>query len=163
MAQPAKNKWTKMDPAFQAATIMMWFFSSVMAALESKAQITYEVLTASGQDVDEPAQDDEDPEGENKKQRTMRFTKRSLAFVGDVVAKWLLLIWVAVGQSIMKVHYRLFKHVEWCSHRAPEDYESLTALDFCPGFPQARNPAFKAVFTIIILIVIIITIIMILN
>ena len=121
------------------------------------------MLLASGQDVDEPAQDDEDPEGENKKQRTMRFTKRSLAFVGDVVAKWLLLIWVAVGQSIMKVHYRLFKHVEWCSHRAPEDSESLTALDFCPGFPQARNPAFKAVFTIIILIVIIIIIIMILN
>ena len=34
IAQPAKNKWTKMDPAFCQALLMMTFFSLVQHALD---------------------------------------------------------------------------------------------------------------------------------
>ena len=44
--QPAQNKWTKLDPAFQQTTLVVCFFSLIKQALESKAGLTYQAVEA---------------------------------------------------------------------------------------------------------------------
>ena len=78
MSLPAKNKWTKMDPAFDQAVLILSFFSLVKDALELKVRTTYEALAASGQDFAKNPDDDNDEEGETMKGALMRFGKRSL-------------------------------------------------------------------------------------
>ena len=46
ITQPAQNKWTKMDPAFQHTTLVVFFFLLIKQALERKARITYEAIVA---------------------------------------------------------------------------------------------------------------------
>ena len=47
VAQPAKNKWTKLDPAFRQVALLVHFFSLVQSALEAKVGMAYaEVLSA---------------------------------------------------------------------------------------------------------------------
>ena len=75
----------------------------------------------------------------------MRYSKRSLLFVGDRETQVSLLIWSAVGAAIMNIHYRLFKHVSWYSET---DEEGYTAFDVCPGCKPKRNPAILALTAI---------------
>ena len=138
VTQPAKNKWTKMDPAFCQATLVVCFFSLIKNALEDKVRMTYEELTASGQELDGEALEDE-----NYKGRTLRYGKRSLAFVGDPLARLLLLVWACVGQVIMTIHYRLFKRVTWYSHSNAEERCDLYDLCTTAGHREG-NPAVKA-------------------
>ena len=49
IGEPAQNKWTKLDPAFNQATLIVVLFMLVMHALEQKAKMTYEALAALGQ------------------------------------------------------------------------------------------------------------------
>ena len=135
ITQPAKNKWTKMDPAFSQATLVVCFFALVRVALEAKVRVTYAALTASGQvfDEDEAAEDEQNFRG-----RMMRYGKRSLAFVGDDVTRKLMLVWVVVGQVIMIIHYRLFKHVTWFSHSRSSS-ERCDIFDFCTGADQVEE------------------------
>ena len=69
ITQPAKNKWTKMDPAMRQATIVVCFFKLVLVALESKSGVTYEDLAALGQEEVEAAlgQDEAQPDQESYK------------------------------------------------------------------------------------------------
>ena len=46
ITQPAQNKWTKMDPAFQQTTLVVFFFYLIKQALERKARITYDAVVA---------------------------------------------------------------------------------------------------------------------
>ena len=48
IGQPAQNKWNKLDPAFNQATLIVVLFMLVMHALEQKAKMTYEALAALG-------------------------------------------------------------------------------------------------------------------
>jgi hypothetical protein len=139
ITQPALNKWTKLDPAFCQATLVVVFFSLIKSALEAKVKMTYEDLTASGQVQDEDPTAEEDYKG-----RIMRFGKRSLAFVGDPRTRMLQLVWTSLGQAIMAIHYCLFKHVTWYSHGV--EGERYTLFDFLPvaGASAATNPILKA-------------------
>ena len=104
-----------MDPAFCQATLVACFFGLVKSVLEVIVSVTYEALSAMapaafgqfvGEDVVEESPDD-------FKGRARRYGRRCLAFIGDPETRWLLLTWTAVGQIIMIIHYRLFKHVTW--------------------------------------------------
>ena len=134
--QPAQNKWTKMDPAFCQATLVACFFGLVKSVLEVIVSVTYEALTAMtpaafGQfvetDVVEESPDD-------FKGRARRYGRRCLAFIGDPDTRWLSLTWTAVGQIIMIIHYRLFKHVTWFSHFEDAD-DRCSVFHFCHGSP----------------------------
>ena len=145
--QPAQNKWTKMDPAFCQATLVACFFGLVKSVLEVIVSVTYEALTAMtpaafGQFVEEDVVE-ESPD--DFKGRARRYGRRCLAFIGDPDTRWLLLTWTAVGQIIMIVHYRLFKHVTWFSHFEDAD-DRCSVFDFCHGSPgqSTRNPAVLA-------------------
>ena len=143
LVTPAMNKWTKLDPAFCQSTIKVCFFQMITVALERKTRTTYASVTASGQDAAAES-GEEDAEGDSaKKGQMMRYGRRSLAFVGKTDSRWLLLIWVAIGQHIMNVHYRLFKGVTWLSHFVG-DRKRTSIFDFCPDVPKERNPALKA-------------------
>ena len=114
--QPAQNKWTKMDLAFQQTTLVVFFFSLIKQALESKASLTYEAVGAHygiGPVGDAHLEAEDGREG--TKQQTVGYSKRSLLFVGDRETQFSLLIWSAVGATIMNIHYRPFKHVSWYS------------------------------------------------
>ena len=112
ITQPAQNKWTKMDPAFQQTTLVVFFFLLIKHALERKARITYEAVVARyGPGPWGDAILEAEDGGEVKKQQTVRYSKRSLLFVGDTETQRSLLIWSCVGALIMHIHYRLFKHV----------------------------------------------------
>ena len=137
---------------------MVSFFSLVRDALEHKAGTTYGAVIASSeiQQEDEP-QDAEDATF-RKQGDGLRYGKKCLAFLGAPDTFWRMLLWSAVGQIIMIVHYRLFKHVTWYSHRrsatpvdtasgqddtasghvnmsyGQDDEDPLLLFDFCPGF-----------------------------
>ena len=79
ITQPAQNKWTKMDPAFQQASLVVSFFSLISSALEAKVRTSYAALSASqglddGGDTDSGS--DADP-AETKKTRMVKYGKRS--------------------------------------------------------------------------------------
>ena len=79
--QPAQNKWTKLDPAFQQTTLVWCFFSLIKQALESKAGLTYQAVEAQygpGPSGDKHLDDEDAREG--MKQQTVRYSKRSLLF-----------------------------------------------------------------------------------
>ena len=144
--QPAQNKWTKLDPAFQQTTLVVCFFSLIKQALESKAGLTYQAVEAQcgpGPVGDEYLEAEDAREG--FKQQTLRYSKRSLLFVGDRETQISLLIWSAVGAAIMNIHYRLFKHVSWYSEK---DEEGYTAFNVCPGCNPKHNPAMPALTAI---------------
>ena len=146
ITQPAQNKWTKMDPAFQQTTLVVFFFLLIKQALERKSRITYEAVVARyglgpGGDAILEAENG----GEAKKHQAVRYSRRSLLFVGDTETQHSLLIWSVVGAVIMNIHYRLFKHVSWYSDGDDEGY---TAFDVCPGCKPERNPAILALTAI---------------
>ena len=187
--QPAQNKWTKLDPAFQQTTLVVCFFSLIKQALESKAGLTYQAVEAQygpgpvsythltlpttlvvcffswikqaleskagltyqaveaqcgpGPVGDEYLEAEDAREG--FKQQTLRYSKRSLLFVGDRETQISLLIWSAVGAAIMNIHYRLFKHVSWYSEK---DEEGYTAFNLCPCCNPKHNPAMPALTAI---------------
>ena len=147
ITQPAQNKWTKMDPAFCQATLVACFFGLMQNALEWLVKVTYKDLTAMtpaalgqslGEDVVEGSPED-------FKKRKERYGKRSLCFIGALDTRWRLLAWASIGQVVMIVHYRLFKHVKWFSHFEDAD-ERCSVFDFCHGSPgqRKRNPAVLA-------------------
>ena len=65
-----------------------------------------------------------------------RYGKRCLAFIGDIDSKFYLLVWKAVGSTVMAIRYRFFKHCTWHSH-SKEDVDRLRIVDFCLG-PEGR-------------------------
>ena len=84
ITHPAKNKWTKLDPAFNQAILIVFFFSLIKTALEVKARTTYEALTASGQVfVENVGSDDEDAGSARDKGQSERYGKKFLVFLGD--------------------------------------------------------------------------------
>ena len=114
-----------------------------MHALEQKAKMTYGALAALGQaglaahlanplGGDDQAQENQ----ESYKGAVKRYGKRCLAFIGDPDSKFYLLVWKAVGSTVMAIRYRFFKHCTWHSH-SKDDVDRLRIVDFCPG-PEGR-------------------------
>ena len=143
--QPAQNKWTQMHPAFQQTTLVVCFFL-IKQSLESKAGLTYQAVEAQygpGPSGDKHLEAEDAREGMG--QQTLRYSNRSLLFVGDRETQIPLLFWSAVGAAIMNTHYRLFKHVSWYSET---DEEGYTAFNVCPGCNPKHNPAMLALTAI---------------
>ena len=141
VAQPAKNKWTKLDPAFRQVALLVHFFSLVQSALEAKVRMAYaEVLSAAATVWDQDSDSENEDEHEQKQGRLQRSGKRCLLFVGDPDAKERLLLWLAVGEPIMVIHYRFFHRYTWYSHSV----DQCPVLEFCPGSPEHRNPVAPA-------------------
>ena len=139
ICQPAQNKWTKLDPAFNLATLIVVFFALVIHALEQKTKMTYEALEALGQaglaaHLANPLGGDDQAQEyqESFKGAMRRFGKRCLAFIGDPDSKIYLLVWKAVGSTVMAIRYRIFEHCTWHSH-SKDDVDRLRLVDFCPG------------------------------
>ena len=65
-----------------------------------------------------------------------RYGKRCLAFIGDPDSKFYLLVWKAVGSTVIAIHCRFFKHCTWHSH-SKENVDRLRIVDFCVG-PEGR-------------------------
>ena len=117
------------------------FFALVKQALELKSKVTYEDLSALGQEglaqaLARPQQDDLGPGKaqefqENYKGAMMRFGKRCLAFIGAPEMKMYTLVWNALGGMLMRVHFRFFKYCTFYSHSKEEKH--ISVLDFCPG------------------------------
>ena len=103
--QPARNKWTKMDPASQQTTLVVLFFYLIKQSLESKAGLTHQAVEAQygiGPVGDETLEAEDGREG--MKQHIVRYSKRSLLSVGDREAQFSLLMWSDVGATIMNIH-----------------------------------------------------------
>ena len=120
IGEPAQNKWTKLDPAFNQAILIVVFVSLVMHALEQKVRMAYEDLTALGQvglaaHLANPlggwgqAQENQ----ESHKGAMRRFGKGCLAFIGAPDPKLHMVVWKAVGSTVMGIHYRFSKHCAW--------------------------------------------------
>ena len=141
VAQPAKNKWTKLDPAFRQVALVVQFFSLVQSALEAKVGMTYaDVLHAAATVMDQDSDSENEDGGHKYKGRLQKYGKRSLLFVGDPDSKQHLLLWLAVGEPIMVIHYRFFHRYTWYSH----SLDKCPVLEFCPGSPEHRNPVAPA-------------------
>ena len=67
-----------------------------------------EVMGSAGTVWDQDSDSENEDENEQKKWPFQRYGKRCLLFVGDPDAKQRLLLWLAVGEPIMVIHYRFF-------------------------------------------------------
>ncbi len=110
-----------------------------MHALERRVKMTYVALAALGQAglaahlANPLGGDDQAQENQESYRGAMkRYAKRCLAFIGDPDTKIYLLVWKAVGSTVMAIHYRFFKHCTWYSH-SKDDIDRLRIVDFCPG------------------------------
>ena len=128
---PAKNKWTKMDPAMCQATLVHCFFKLIKMCLEAKCKVSYEHIQASDTQEEQNVEDMAQGDQENFKGMQLRYGKRCLAFVGEENCRNYLLLWSMVGQVIVTMHYSFFKHVSWFSDRK-RNIPRLSVPDFCP-------------------------------
>ena len=110
---PAKNKWTKLHPAFMMVLLQVALYGLITAALEDKTNTRFFVLKASafGQAHNADPDDDAlDAGAPMQKGQTARYSKRTLLFYGDWESLRRLLIWATVGPAVMHVHYHFFRH-----------------------------------------------------
>ena len=141
IVEPALNKWTKVDPAFCSSALLVFFFRLVVSALELKVGATYEAVTALSQDLHGGGDGGGEGDGyESYKGRVMRYSKRCLAFLGDAGVRAAFLVWLAVGGTIMGIHYRLFKKATWHSHCKVT--ERCTVFD-CLRQPPGAKPSYQ--------------------
>ena len=105
-AQPAKNKWTKLDPAFRQVALVLHFFSLVQLAIEVKVRMKYAEVAHAAAQAGGDSGSEYGSEEEGSKGRMTKYGKRALLFVGDPEARNNLLLWLAVGGPIRVMHYR---------------------------------------------------------
>ena len=74
-------------------------------------------------------------------------------FIGDLETKTRLLVWIVIGEPLMILHYRLFKHINFLSH-CLDDKDRMSILSFCPGclHSNASTPAKKALKDVALMI-----------
>ena len=119
------------------------FFSVAQWALEALCACTYEDLTALGQEEEvEEAPDGNEPTlgaQLSYKGAMKRFGKRCLAFVGNKDARVLMLVWQAVGERLMVVHYR-FSSIVLGTRTARQTGRGLRCLTFAPALGANCEP-----------------------
>ena len=126
ISTPAVNKYTKVDPVVRKVTLMVHCFGLLRRIVAKKLGVAApresEVTeTASGLDggfeLDGIIGIPKDPRLHQKCVGEARL-RRVHEFMSMGAAKILTLVWLVVCSVIMQVHYRLFKHGTWFTHRA---------------------------------------------
>ena len=117
LSEPAANKYTKVDPVIRKVALAGNFFNLLRRAFgrkfkdEAKSESDrsdFSVDAAIGA-----------PSDATRHWRKVKHIKmnRTFTFLKQRCSEWLPLIWLCVCSCIMTVHYKLFKHGTWYSHR----------------------------------------------
>ena len=123
-----------------ASRVAGTLFSLVQSALEAKVGMAYTgvlsaAATALGQDSDSENEDEQ----EQKTGRIQRYASRCLLFVGDPDAKQRLLLWLAVGEPIMVIHYRF----SIGTHGIRTRRTNALCWNFAPGLRNIAIPSLR--------------------
>ncbi|CAE7693670.1 unnamed protein product [Symbiodinium sp. CCMP2592] len=148
IAVPALNKWTKVAPCVRHVSLLQNFCQLAPKAFEAAFQ-------TAGMVADQVSSEDEGeqvgaPVNETKvwrKLAKLRLCKAGF-FLQDETARWSTCVWMVLSAPVMRIHYSLFKHATWHTHRkqdleaqAADALDAFTTVCFCKA---AENPAKKA-------------------
>ena len=127
ISTPAVNKYTKVDPVVRKVSLMVSCFGLMRRIVAKKLGVAAPLDPASGQGTEfEVSATDmldsvigipKDPQKLHKLVGEARL-RRVHEFFSMGAAKIMTLVWLVVCSVIMRVHYRLFKHGTWFSHRS---------------------------------------------
>ena len=125
VSTPAVNKYTKVDPVMRKVALMVSCYGLLRrvvakklgreAPREQDVQDTQVDLTSS-ELLDSVVGIPKDPRRHQKCVGKVRLL-RVHELLSTGAAKLLTLVWLVVCSSVMRVHYRLFKHGTWFTHR----------------------------------------------
>ena len=158
IVSPAANKYTKVDPCVRQSALIVCFYGLMRKALAKKLKRDEHQLTnpnvhpaqrqanvaptrlRRGQTLSVMVEADGaiGIPRDTTQYRELGFIKENkvYTFLCHGHAKNLLLVWLVVNVPIMRVHYTLFKHGTWLSHRDP--IKGLSVCDFVDK--GGRNP-----------------------
>ena len=139
---PAMNKYTKVDPVVRQICLLSNLFGLFRRALAEKVG-SGRRRVGDGDNESDMSQDAcvGAPMDEVRHLRKIGRLKHRRAndFMARRFASWTTLIWIAVCDPVMVVHYRLFKHGKWYSHRRAD---RCSIYDFCGS--MGSNPVASA-------------------
>ena len=150
ISEPAANKYTKVDPVMRKLAIACNFVGLLRRAFARKFKENGDSESDISSDAALGA-----PRDANRHWRKVKHIKlnRSYNFLKQRASEYLPLIWLCVCSCIMVVHYKLFKHGTWFSHRADKDRCNI--FDFCTASgqgsafgPGSDNPICEALSTL---------------
>ena len=144
LSEPAANKYTKVDPVMRKLALAANFFGLLRRAFARKfkeeggAEADHSDIS-----VDAAIGAPTNATGHWRKVTHIKLN-RSYSFLKQRASEYLPLIWLCVCSCVMTVHYMLFKHGTWYSHRPPT--ERCNIFVFCGD--GERNPAAAALSTL---------------
>ena len=144
VSEPAANKYTKVDPVMRKLALAANFFGLLRRAFARKFKEEGNV-EADHSDISVDAAIGA-PTNATSHWRKVTHIKlnRSYSFLKQRASEYLPLVWLCVCSCVMTVHYTLFKHGTWFSHRPPT--ERCNVFDFCSD--GERNPVSVALSTL---------------
>jgi len=117
ISEPAANKYTKVDPVIRKLALATNFFALLRRAFARKFKDKGESESdRSDISVDAAIGAPRDATRHWRKVQHIKLN-RSFTFLKRRCSEYLPLIWLCVCSCIMTVHYKLFKHGTWYSHR----------------------------------------------
>ena len=130
ISEPAANKYTKTDPCVRTVCLVTWTFGLLRKSIAR--------MLRKDENYTGPADGIVDTDGaigiprdtyEYEKHVGHLKVQKVLTFLSHASAKHLLLVWVVVCMPIMRMHYFLFAHGKFFSHRSGDE-DAVTVFDF---------------------------------
>ena len=130
ISEPAANKYTKTDPCVRTVCLVTWTFGLLRKAIAR--------MLRGDENYTGPADGNVDADGiigiprdtyQYEKNVGHLKVQKVLTFLSHASAKELLLVWVVVCTPIMRMHYFLFAHGKFFSHRSGDE-DAITVFDF---------------------------------
>ena len=137
ISEPAENKYTKVDACVRSVPLISRTSGLLRKALgvRLKKEAAESDCEPDHCDADAAIGIPRDEQAYYKEAGHLRLQK-IYTFLSHGHAKYMLLVWLAVVQPIMIMHYFLFKHGTWYPYR---DFAAdISIFDFCGGTQRNR-------------------------
>ena len=150
LGEPAANRYTKIFPVVIRITLILNFYRVLRLALKTLVKgLTVEsedeaVLHDEAAVVGAP----QEPMVHQRKLQAKQQTKLMQLVEQDANTILLFLVWLVVVQTIMPLHWRLFKRGTFFNHMShkSDDEQRLACFEFCRG--GRRSPSGKLMVTL---------------
>ena len=138
---PALNKWTTVGPAVSKVALQLSFYNVLERALthslekrSKKRRRRQEEEEESDFGIDEIV----GPDQHDVKTQRKKATRRQQIVLSFIRSQWSflkLLMWVAICEPVMVIHFRLFKFGTWSSHSSDR---RIGIFEFCSEASPAK-------------------------
>ena len=136
---PAKNRWTKMEPALSQLPLMACFGNGLLLRAHQRMMRSRK---RERNIIDDVASDEVDGWGQVhgvKSQMRSKRATRTFQFLARCDTPWTLLTCLCMAQPLFKLHYQLFKCATWASHVKVSEHDKGRVGIRAFAAPEATN------------------------